>query len=71
MSGNTDLEVAIPAHIHIVDQARAGYPLTVCAIAQRFGLSKRTAQRYIERVSRLYVPLEYDTKTRTWRKMEL
>jgi len=50
-------DAALAMHVDLIQFFRDGHCTTVRDICERYGVSERTAQRYLLRVER-YVPLE-------------
>ena len=57
MSNHVGLDTAIDVHLDLLQFFRDGHCTTSEQIAQRYGIGRRTAQRYLERIDR-YVPLQ-------------
>lgn len=68
MANHIGLDTAVEVHFDLVQFFTDGHCTTSEEISRRYGIGRRTAQRYLERIDR-YVPLQRNGPN--WRKAAL
>lgn len=47
-----DMDRSLEIHLELIDRFRAGQQIRTGEVARRYGVSRRTAERYLDRVGR-------------------
>lgn len=64
-----DLDRALEVHLDLIQFFRDGNSTTAAEVARRYGVSQRTAERYLARIDVLFCPLTKHGAT--WRRAVL